>query len=221
MNQISRDQQPMQRGGVSPAPRRRQAPDLKGYLPQRHPNYAAPPPPPTGSAPENLGPATAKGITAKFSVAAGLLFGGFVIAAIAMFLPWVTVTANSPLGGSLYQVDASPFKGGWIFAVLLVIAGAAWLAWPTVSGVQMSVQRLAGLSAVVCLLIGCFLIGFVDYVSGVAEKQKVTADSGEALTGLGAGVDVSMGFGLLLYTAAVVAIVVGVVRVWINRSKAS
>jgi hypothetical protein len=156
----------------------------------------------------------ATGIRARFSAAAGLLFGGFVIAAIALFLPWVTVSVDSPLGGNLYSADASPFKGGWNFLILLVIAGGAWLAWPTVSGSRMSFQRLGGLTAVVGVHIVCLLIGVVGYGNGVAEKGKAGASTGEELSGL----HVSIGFGLVLFAAAVVAITVGVVRVWLRRS---
>jgi hypothetical protein len=104
---------------------------------------------------------------------------------------------------------------------LLAIGGAAWLAWPTASTVQMSVQRLAGLSAVVSLLIGSLLIALVGYVNGLDEKQKVMSETGEALSSLGGGVDVSIGLGFGLYSAAVVAIAAGVVRSWIQRSKVS
>jgi hypothetical protein len=199
MNQISRDQQ-FARGSW-------QASDPSRYPTQPHSGDVAPPDVP------------AKGIGARISVAAGLLFGGFVIAAIALFLPWATVSVDSPLGGNLYTVDASPFKGGWSFLILLVIAGAAWLAWPTVSGSQMSFKRLTGLTAAVGAQIICLLIGIVGYANGVAEKGKAMASfgasTGEELTGL----HVSIGFGLVLYAAAVVAITVGAVRVWIRRSR--
>jgi hypothetical protein len=190
---------------------------------QGHPGYVPPPRPPAfpggdaGQAPGSpaLNLTTAKGMVAKVSVTAGLLFGGFVFAAISLFLPWVTVTVDSPLGGDLYHADASPFKGGWIFAILLVIAGAAWLAWPIVSGSRMSVNRRTGLTAVVGLQIACLFIGFVDYANGVAEKNKAMGGSAQGLM----GVHVSVGFGMLLYAAAVVAIAAGVVRVWIHRSQ--
>jgi hypothetical protein len=238
MNQIPRNQQPTNPRGDLPIGLPRQASAAECCPPERPVNYVAPPPPPSGyhipaagqapgipmgsppqawagPSPDAQSLAAPKGIVARLSVQAGLLFGGFVIAAIALFFPWVTVSVDSPLGGDLYKADASPFTGGWIFAVLVVIAGAAWLAWPILSGSQMSVKRLSGLTAVVCLQIGCLVIGFIDYANGAVEKSKATTDTGEQLTGL----HVSVGLGLLLYTAAVVAIVVGVVRVWIHRSR--
>jgi hypothetical protein len=233
MNQIWREQPPVKRQ-VDRLPR--QAPMSNWYAPQRHPHYVAPPPPRVGYRMAGAGPAPgipmrplpqtrrapfpetqslapANGIATRLSATTGLLFGGFIIAAIAMFFPWVTVSVDSPLGGSLYKADASPFTGGWIFAIQLVIAAAVWLAWPTLSGSQISVKRLGGLTAVVGLQIVCLFIGLADYANGVTEK-KATARAGEELTNL----HVSVGFGLLWYTAAVVAIVVGVVRVWIHRS---
>jgi hypothetical protein len=225
MNQTPRGQQPM-----------RQAPNARSYPSRRHPNDVAPPAPPSGGDvaaagapagptsqawtspfPAVQGLAAAQGYAARLSATAGLLFGGLVIAAIALFMPWVTVSVDSPLGGSLYKVNASPFTGGGIFAVLLVIAGAAWLAWPLLSGSLLPVKRLWGLTAAVGVQIICLLIGFGDYANGVGEKSKVAASLREALTGL----HVSIEFGLLLYAAAVVAITVGLVRIWIHRSHAA
>jgi Protein of unknown function (DUF2510) len=146
-------------------------------------------------------PPAVKGMVVKLSVTAVLLFGGFIIATIAIFFPWVTVSANFE-GISLGSYEGG-LTGGWRFADLLVIAGAAWLAWPTLSGSQMPVNRLAGLTVVVCLLVGVFAIGFYDVVFSGAPKE----------------VDVSPGFGLLLYTAAVISSVAGVVRLWIQRGQ--
>jgi hypothetical protein len=215
-------------------------PNSKWHPSQRHPSYVAPPRPSPGndvaaaaqapSGPEGApsqawtspfpavqGLAAVQGYAVRLSATAGLLFGGLVIAAIAMFVPWVTVSVDSPLGGSLYKVDASPFSGGGIFAVLLVIAGTAWLAWPVVSGSLMPVKRLWGLTAAVGVQIVCLLVGFGDYANGVAEKRKVVTGLREEMAGL----HVSAEFGLLLYAAAVLAITVGLVRIWIHRSHAA
>jgi hypothetical protein len=218
MNQISRDQQG------------------KWYSPQPRPNYRSPLRPghevggpgqasggPVGPSPQATPTglpdalAAVKGIGVRFSVTAGLLFGGFVIAAIALFLPWVTVSVNSPLGGGLYKTDASPFQGGWIFVILLVIGVATWLAWPTISGSKMGIPRLAGLTATVGLQIVFLLIGFVSYVNGVSEKNKIMTNSGEDLAGLAP--DVSIQAGMFLYAVAIVAIVAGLVRIWKHRSR--
>jgi hypothetical protein len=176
----------------------------KRYPPQPYRNYPAPPPRQPG---------------ARRLLTAGLLYGGLVIAAIALFLPWVTVSVSGPFGGDLYKADASPFKGGWIFVILLVIAGAAWLAWPTVTGSTMPIKRLAGLTAVVGLQILCLLAGFVDYANGADELDKTMGGTRAQLIGINP--DVSIGFGFVLYAVAVVAIAVGLVQIWMHRSKAS
>ena len=214
-----------------------QASDLKWYPPERHPDYVAPPPaPPTDDVTEAggqafgapLGPppqaqpapspdtqtvvvqmpavslATVKDTVAKLSVTAWLLFGGFVIAAIGIFFPWQTVSFNAAGLGELGS-NNSALAGGARFAVLLVIAAAVWLAWPARSGSKMSVRRLTGLTVVVCLLVGVFVLGFY----GVSANNRMNAGSGE---------NFSAGFGLLVYTAAIIAVVVGTVRVWMHRS---
>jgi len=215
-----------------------QASDLKWYPPERHPDYVPtlPPPPvdditetrrqttgapagpprharPTPSPDTQMGVvqvpavnlAKLKDTVAKLSVTAWLLFGGFVIAAIGIFFPWQTVSFNAAGLGELGS-DNSALAGGARFAVLLVIAAAAWLAWPARSGSKMSVKRLTGLTMVVCLLVGVFVLGFY----GVSDNNRMNAGSGEHF---------SAGFGLLVYTAAVVAVVVGTVRVWMHRSR--
>lgn len=191
MNQTPRSQPPLQRQGNPP----RHAPDSKWYPSRRYSNDVAPPAPPSGAdVPEGgqppgapAGPplqawtspfpavqgfAAVRGYAARLSATTGLLFGGLVIAATAMFMPWVTVSVDSPLGGSLYKVDASPFSGGGIFAVLLVIAGAGWLAWPILSGSLLPIKRLWALTAAVGVQITCLLVGFGDYVNGVARKRE-------------------------------------------------
>ena len=110
--------------------------------------------------------ATVKDTVAKLSVTAWLLFGGFVIAAIGIFFPWQTVSFNAAGLGELGS-NNSALAGGARFAVLLVIAAAVWLAWPARSGSKMSVRRLTGLTVVVCLLVGVFVLGFY----GVSAQQ--------------------------------------------------
>ena len=213
-----------------------QASDLKWYPPERHPDYVPPlPPPPTDDVTQaerrgwyphgtpartrSLSPdtqtvvvqmphdqyVTVKDTLARLSVTAWLLFGGFVIAAIGIFFPWQTISYNAAGLGELGS-NNSALAGGARFAVLLLIAAAVWLAWPTRSGSKMSVKRLTGLTVVVCLLVGVFVLGFY----GVSDNNRMNAGSGE---------DFSAGFGLLVYTAAVIAVVVGIVRVWMHRSR--
>jgi hypothetical protein len=134
---------------------------------------------------------------------AGLIYGGGVIAVIATFLPFATVSYQL-FGTAVAEHDVSA-NGAAKFAAFLLVAVAAWLARPTLSGSHMAVNRLVGISTVVCLLVGLMLVWF--------------ASVGSQNDGGGA-VDVSPGFGLFLYAVGVIAIAVGVVRVWINRSNA-
>jgi hypothetical protein len=239
MNQPSRHTRPITRHaaprvGMSGPPMNHH-PQQPGSWHAPNPNHTLPPPPgyPTAGPASGIpvGPprhaqpaavsqalnlAMVKGIGVTPSLTAGLLFGGWLFAAIAIFLPWMTVSVDSPLAGDLYKVDASPFQGGWVFPVLLVIAAAAVLAWPTVTRSRMPMKRLAGLTALVGVQITFLLIGLLGFVDGVSEKQRATAQAGEELNSL----HISVGFGLLLYASAVVAIVVGLVRTWIQWSQA-
>ncbi len=162
------------------------------------------------------GLATVKGFAAKLPITAWLLVGGFVLAAIALFLPWVTVGADIPLAGH-FSEDLSLFKGVWRVAALLVIAVAAALSWPAFTGSQMPVNQLIGLTVVTGLFIVALVIGFYRYTTGVSDVDKEFA--GRHMEDYKNLVDVSIGSGLMLYTAAVVAVVAGVVGLWRNRSQ--
>jgi len=215
-----------------------QASDLKWYPPERHPDHVARlPPPPANDVPEtaDMGgdpvrqfpadttaaassarrqpdlaqatqarSATVKDSIGRLSVTAWFLFAGLVIATIGIFFPWQTITLNADGLGNLGS-DNSALAGGARFAVLLLIAAAAWLAWPTRSGSNLSVRRLIGLTIVVGLMIGVFVLGYY----GVSDNNRMNAGSGESF---------SAGFGLLVYTAAVLSVVVGLVRSWMHRS---
>lgn len=165
------------------------------------------PPPPYESRPDSgqappVSFATIQANVAK-SATAWLLIGGSVVAVISLFLTWFTVK-GSALGIDIISKDVSP-PAYWKLMVLLMIAGAGWLAWPFFAGARLSVQRLIGLSVVVILLAG---LAVTNWYTAASES---TSDDDSA-------VSVSPGFGLLLYLAAVVAIAVGVVRIWMSRS---
>lgn len=165
------------------------------------------------------GLAAAKNIAATLSITTWLLYGGFLAAAIGMFFPWVTVSADVPMMGHLYE-DVSPFKDYKMFAVLAVIAAAAWLAWPTLSASRtLPANRLIALTAVVGLLAIGFVIGVLDYVNGVAEIDKQFAGENADIAELRNIIDVSIGFGFILYTAGLAAIIFGVVRLWRQRPR--
>jgi hypothetical protein len=156
--------------------------------------------------------ASIKDVVARHLVSAGLIYGGLFLAAIAVFLPWITVNVKNPLGlGDLGHQDYTPFTGVLKFLVLLMILGAMALAWATLSGSQIHVGLLIGLSAVTGLLACGFLLGLLNYFGGVAEKSK----GGEGSQ----YVDVSIDFGMFLYFAAVAALAVGVLRIWMQRAR--
>lgn len=200
-----------------------QAADHKWYPPERHPDHVAPAGPPGYNAaggpqaapqawpapgPQGQGAGgqvaadgltTAKNIAARLSVTAWLLFAGFVIAVIATFFSLVSYNAG------FLSVD-SGFNGVQRLIVFVLVGVATWLAWPLVSGSQIAMNRLIGLS-VVDGLFGILLIIWFSQVSSVNRQMD----------GI---VDVSPGFGLMMCGAAIVLIAVGVVRLWIQRSQA-
>ena len=146
------------------------------------------------------GIATVKGVAAKLSVTAWLLYGGLVLALIATFLPFATESVT--FLGSTVSDDVST-NGFTKFIVCLLVAVAAWLAWPTLSASRVAVGRLIGLSVVVVLLIGLVALWFTN-------------------TSHSEGGDISLtpGFGAMLYGAAVIAVAVGVVRLWTQQPQA-
>jgi hypothetical protein len=149
------------------------------------------------------GLATAKGFAAKVSIAGWVVFAGLVIAVVATFLPFATVSI-SLFGFTVRAHDVSP-DGTARVVVYLLVAVAVGLAWPIPSASRMVVVRLIGLSVVVVLLAVVMVVAYLD----VSENNG----KGEGI------VKVSPAFGLLLYGAGVVVVAVGVVGLWIQRSR--
>jgi hypothetical protein len=87
---------------------------------------------------------------------------------------------------------------------MLLAAVAAGLAWPALSGSQIVVWRLIMVSALVGVMAVLMVVWFTN----------VSGDNREA-EGL---VDVSPGFGLLLYGAGVVLLGAGVIRLWVGQA---
>ena len=93
---------------------------------------------------------------------------------------------------------------GWLRIVFLVVAGViVWLAWPALSGLQMEAGRLIGLTVCLLPLVGLLVLGLYWLATDAPDD-----------------VDVSMGSGLPLYTVGVLAVIAGVVRIWMQRSNA-
>lgn len=137
---------------------------------------------------------------ARLSLTTGLVYGGLVVATLAIFLPFATVTV---LGMNV--ADASL---PWLYRLLalVLIGGSAALVWPALSGVALEPWRRAGVSVLVGLMVVLIVIAFMGVSDGDTE--------GEGIAG------VSPGFGLMLYVAAVIAIIVGVVRLWMQPARA-
>jgi hypothetical protein len=89
------------------------------------------------------------------------------------------------------------------FTLPAPIIAAAWLARPVLAGITMSGRRLIGLSAVVGVVVLRIPLWFATFRDN---------DAASATT-------YSYGFGLLLFSAAVIALAMGVVRVWMYRTK--
>jgi len=149
------------------------------------------------------GLATVKGFAGKMSVAAWVVLGGLVVTVIAIFLPFATVSIK--LFGRTFGSHEVSADGAAKLVVIVLAAVAVFLAFPALSGSQVPVGRLIGLSVVVGLLGGLTFVWFHT----VSTKNN----EGEGF------VDVTPAFGLMAYGAAAVVTAVGVVLLWIDRSK--
>ncbi len=149
------------------------------------------------------GLATVKGFPAKVSITGWVLLGGLVIAIVATFLPFATVTV------SLFRITVHSHEvsanGTARFVVYLLAAAAVGLAWPVLSGSRVEVGRLIGLSVVAFLLGTLMVVYFLDVSKNNSKGEGI--------------VKVSPAIGLLLYAAGVLVIAAGVVWLWIHRSR--
>ncbi len=211
-----------------------QASDGKWYPPQQESGYQAPPPPPAaaptappswsappappaypapggqypapgGQYPAPGGPnfgnaqaAFASGV-AKIPRAGWVVAGGLVAALIALFLPLANISA-----AGLVSIDV--YWPGWAkFIGFLCVAGGLVLTWAIYDRIQNRQAALIGLSALVGLMIAHLILNWFTFDS----ESKGNGDL--------AGVDVSPGFGLLLYTLGLGVAAVGIVLIWRAR----
>ena len=149
------------------------------------------------------GLATVKGFAGKMSVSAWIVLGGLVATVIATFLPFATVSLKL-FGRTLTSHDV-PADGTAKVVVIVLASAAVLLALPVLSGSQVPGARLIGLSVVVGVLGGLTLVWY----NTVSAKNN----EGEGF------VAVTPAFGMLVYGAAVIVAGVGVVLLWIDRSK--
>ncbi len=205
----ARPMPPPPRQPPPPPPRQPQAP----AGPARPVPSPTPPPPPqarpsagpeisgAGTEKASDGLATVKGFAVKPSIGGWILLGGLVIAIVAVFLPFATVSIR--VFGMTFHAHEVSAGGTARVVVFLLAAVAVLLAWP--SGSALAAWRLSGLSVVVALLT----------VVAVVAYRDISENNGRA-EGI---VKVSPAFGLLLYGAGVTVVAVGVVWLWIERSR--
>jgi hypothetical protein len=149
------------------------------------------------------GVAGARNVVGKFSIAAWLLVGGLVATVIATFFPYATVSANV-LGSTVFALEVS-LDGTSRFVVVALVVASAVVALPAFTASATAVWRLITLSALVGMLAVLMVIWFSNVSSQNAELQGA--------------VDVSPGFGLLLYGAGVCFTAAGVIRLWMLHSR--
>jgi hypothetical protein len=197
-----------------------QASDGKWYPPQQQSGYVAPSAPPSWSAPPaspqypapggqypapggpnfgNAQAAFASGV-AKIPRNGWIVVGGLVAALVALFLPLANVSAEGILSIDVYWPGWAKFIG-----FLFVVGGLALL-WATYERLQTQQSTLIGLSALVGLMIAHLILNWFTFDS----ESKGNGDLG--------GVDVSPGFGLLLYTLGLGVAAVGIVLIWRARA---
>ena len=137
----------------------------------------------------------------KPSIPGWILLGGLVIAIVAVFLPFATVSIR--VFGMTFHAHQVSADATARIVVFLLAAVAVLLAWPSRSA--LAVWRPIGLSVVVGLLA----------VVAVVAYRHIDENNGRA-EGI---VRVSPAFGLQLYGVGVAVVAVGVVWLWIDRSR--
>ena len=126
---------------------------------------------------------------------------------ISSLLPWVSVT------GLGITVSSRPGTGGPAVLILFAAALIA-IAWPTMSSPILSKGRRIGLLPIV----GFLVLAVITNWSDLADLNNRYGSSGSTF---GGAVSVDAGVGFYLYTVCVVALVVGLVRVWIASTRST
>lgn len=178
------------------------------FVPTQPPPPAWPAPPPETQAgygqPPSVSFATVQGAVKQLGATAWLLIGGLLAATISIFLTWETVTESvNVFGTTIGSSGKAGVSSAGRFALLVPIVAVAWLAWPVFAGITMSARRLMGLSAVVGLMVLSIPLWFAVFRDSDASQ----------------GIKSSYGFGLWLFSGAVIVIAAGVVRLWMLRSQ--
>ena len=141
-------------------------------------------------------------MAARLPLPGWLLFGGLLVAILASFLPFFSITVTG-----LNISEGVGMKGAFRVVVFLLVALAVGLAVPMFTGSALDSRRLIGITVAVALLIG---LGILAYSVN---------SSPEGLENV-AGLDVSPAFGFYLYFLGIIAATAGVVMFWMQRNKA-
>jgi hypothetical protein len=169
------------------------------------PNPFARPPatPPAAAMPPTMFPAASAGTKRPSPTPSFWIFAiGSAGVVLSAFLPWVSVS------GFGVSVSSKPGTGGpWLLVILA--AAVVAIAWPTISSPVLSTARRIGLLPIV----GFLALAVVTNWSDLVDLQDQYNGSGFG------GISVDPGVGFFLYTVCVIALVVGVVMVWLAGSK--
>jgi hypothetical protein len=193
---------------------------LGGAAPEAMTAATPPVSPPTAGPIEASDPRPATTWWATASTTTKILAGGLAVALVAIMLPWESDTTTSG-----ETINATPSDTGQLPYLLVLIALAGWAAWPTLSG-TLSLKRRIGLAVVVAVL-SLFAIGKFAAL-GDAQSEIDEGSSTPDFTDEAGNFDLDMddyfgsgieeyapGFGLFLFSGALVALWVGVARVWL------
>jgi len=134
------------------------------------------------------------------------IVAGPTLTALGSLLPWGYLHTS-------YGTEATSRTAGATLALLLAAASLVWVALPAVTG-RLSNHRRAGLKGVAGLH-ACIAFGGWAMLSQLARTSHDQNLSGiSSMLGPPDKVSASPGFGLMLYSAGVVAMVIGVFAVW-------
>ena len=135
------------------------------------------------------------GRMSTWSATSWLILGGSLATALSAFFPWVDQTTN--LDGLGSYTESSGLTSGGKFVYLALGVVFVVLSWPVLTRKVMSLKRTIGLTVVVGLSI-------LLMIAGYSQINKNGPGS-------------TAGLGLLVGSAGLVAVTIGLIRVWTKR----
>jgi Protein of unknown function (DUF2510)/zinc-ribbon domain len=161
------------------------------------PSQASPPPPQNAV---GAGFAGVRSTIPRFRATGWFLIAGAVGVAIAGFLPWAQVSVE----GVVVESVSKP-AGGVVFLIVLAAAALAF-GYPAVNTRSLVIWRRIGITVMVIVLSIFVITNWSDFNS---IRNQFGSSDGIA--------DVNAGSGLYLYTVAIVAIWISVIRIWLAK----